>query len=242
MGFFSSLFGRSDDDGEYEEEELGALPDIYRGMTLIVETTDGQQVLSGQVAEFDGGGRELTLERLPGGLSFKTRELGSSVMIRGIDESLIQFYLKGTVAESTRMAFRVKDVQVREVPKNRQNFRLELSAPVTMYGQVGEELYGPPEECTLVDISIGGACVESEYVHAEDDVLRIKIKLLDYSPMEFIGEVIRVSEPKPGRFRYGILFAQLKEKELAELTRTLYNIQAGNRSTWMRSADGHWNS
>ena len=241
MGFFSSLFGRSDDDDETEEEELGALPEIFRGMTLIVETTDGQQVLSGQVAEFDEDDRTLALERLPGGLSFKTRELGSTVMIRGIDESLMQFYLKGTVAESTRMAFRVKDVQVREVPKNRQNFRLEISAPVTMYSQIGREgMFGPPEECTMVDISIGGMCVDSEYAHLEDDVVRVKVKLLDYAPMEFLGEIIRAAEPKPGKFRYGILFAQLKEKELEELTRTLYNIQAGNRSNRQRSEMGHW--
>lgn len=241
MGLFSSLFGRADDEeDEAVEEAVGTFPDIFRGMTLTVETADGQQIFSGQVSEFDGVGRTLSLERLPGGLSFKMREIGSMVMIRGIDESLMQFYLKGTVEESSRTAFRVKDLKMREVPKNRQNFRLEISAPVTMHCRMGEDQYGPPEECTLVDISVGGACVESEYLHAEDDVVRLKIKLMDYAPMDFIGEIIRVTEVKPGKFRYGLLFAQLKEKELGELTRTLYNIQAGNRATWMRSEEGHW--
>ncbi len=240
MGLFSSLFGRTDDEEESVEEEEGALPEIFRGMTLIVEATDGQQILSGQVSEFDDDDRTLALERMPGGLSFKMREIGSTVMIRGIDESLMQFYLKGTVEESTRTAFRVKDVKIREVPKNRQNFRLEISSPVTMYCRTGEDQFGPQEECTLVDISIGGACVESEYLHMEDDVVRLKVKLLDYTPMEFIGEVIRVTEVRPKVFRYGVLFAQLKEKELEELTRTLYNIQAGNRSNRQRSEMGHW--
>lgn len=240
MGLFSALLGRSDDDEESVEEELEALPEIFRGMTLIVETTEGQQVLSGQVSEFDSDDRTLALERLPGGLSFKMREIGSSVMVRGIDESLMQFYLKATVEESTRTAFRVKDVTLREVPKNRQNFRLEISSPVTMYCRVTEDQFGPPEDCTLVDISIGGACVESEYLHLEDDVVRVKIKLVDYAPMDFIGEIIRATETKSGKFRYGILFAQLKEKELGELTRTLYNIQAGNRANRQRSELGHW--
>lgn len=240
MGLFSALLGRSDDDEESVEEELEALPEIFRGMTLIVETTEGQQVISGQVSEFDSDDRTLALERLPGGLSFKTREIGSSVMIRGIDESLMQFYLKGTVVESSRTVFRVKDIRLRELPKNRQNFRLEINAPATMHSRMGEDQFGPREECTLVDVSVGGACVESEYLHMEDDVVRLKIKLLDYAPMDFIGEIIRVSEFKPGKFRYGILFAQMNEKELNELTRTLYNIQAGNRANRQRSELGHW--
>ena len=240
MGFFSSLLGRTDDVEDSEDEELRALPDLYTGMTLILETTDGRQILSGQLVEYKDGERSITLERLPGGLSFETRELGSTVMVRGVSESLMQFYLKGTIEESTRMVCRVKDLKEREVPKNRQSFRLELSTPVTMYCQMSEEMYGPPEECTLVDISTGGACIESEYLHAEDEVLRLKVKLLDYAPMEFIGEIIRVTEVQPGKFRYGFLFAQLKEKELSELTRTLYNIQAGSRTTRQRSEMGHW--
>ena len=77
-------------------------------------------------------------------------------------------------------------------------------------------------------------------LHAEDEVLRLRVKLLDYAPMEFLGEVIRVNEYQPGKFRYGFLFAQLKESELTELTRTLYNLQVGNRQTWVRSEEGHW--
>ena len=103
-----------------------------------------------------------------------------------------------------------------------------------------DETYSNPEECNLVDISTGGACVESEFLHAEDEVLRLRVKLLDYAPMEFLGEVIRVNEYQPGKFRYGFLFAQLKESELTELTRTLYNLQVGNRQTWVRSEEGHW--
>ena len=97
-----------------------------------------------------------------------------------------------------------------------------------------------PEECTLVDISTGGACIESEYLHAEDEVLRLKVKLEDYIPMEFVGEIIRVVEFSPGRFRYGFLFAQLRESERTDLTRTLYNLQVGNRKPWMRTEEGYW--
>lgn len=239
MGFFSSLLGRSDDYEEYEEdgEAGGELPKLHTGMTLDVETAEGAPILTGRLTEF--GSSTLTLERLPGGLSMKVQEMGTSVVVRGLDEQMMPFYLKGSVQESTRVMCRLKDVKVKPIPEHRHDFRLRMSIPVTMYNPK-DTASSNPEECILVDISTGGACIESEYLHAVDEVLRLKVKLEDYAAMEFLGEVIRVVEFEPGRFRYGFLFAQLKEKELTELTRTLYNLQAGNRTVWMRSNEGHW--
>ena len=238
MGFFSSLLGRSDDYDEEElNEETGELPKLHRGMTLDVETADGEQILTGRLAEFAPG--TLTLERLPGGLSLSVREMGTSVVVRGLDEGMTPFYLKGTVQESTRVMCTLKDVKVKPIPEHRHDFRLRMSIPAAMYNPK-DTASSNPEECVLVDISTGGACIESEYLHAVDEVLRLKVKLEEYAPMEFLGEIIRVVEYQPGKFRYGFLFAQLREKELTELTRTLYNLQAGNRSVWVRSPEGHW--
>lgn len=241
MGFFSSLFGRSDRDLEEDnEEELDEeFPELYNGMTLDVETPEGARILTGRLAGYALSDRTLTLERLPGALSFDTREPGTVVTIRGVNEAMTQFFLKGVVQESSRLVCRLKDVKMQEMPEHRNNFRLQVEVPATMF-YPQDETYSNPEECNLVDISTGGACVESEFLHAEDEVLRLRVKLLDYAPMEFLGEVIRVNEYQPGKFRYGFLFAQLKESELTELTRTLYNLQVGNRQTWVRSEEGHW--
>lgn len=239
MGFFSSLLGRSDDYEEYEEEEeSGELPKLHTGMTLDVETAEGDPVFSGRLTQFDTS--TLTLERLLGGLSLKILEMGACVVLEGLDEQMMPFYLRATVQESSRVVCRLKDVKVKPIPEHRHDFRLRISVPATMY-YPKDTAFSNPEVCTLVDISTGGACVESEYLHGVDEVLRLKVKLEDYAPMEFLGEIIRVTEFQPGKFRYGFLFAQLREKELTELTRTLYNLQAGNRTVWMRSSDqGHW--
>lgn len=243
MGFFSHLLGRDYDyeyeDGDDQEEGSGVLPDLHNGMSLTVETPEGVELLTGRLTGYAEGDSSLTLERLPGALSFKTREMGTSVLIRGFDEQMIQFVLKGTVQESTRLVCRVKDVKVRPIPEHRQNFRLHVNGPAALYYPT-DETRSNPEECVLVDISSGGACIESEFLHAEDEVLRLWVKLRDYVPMEFLGEIIRVVEYQPGKFRYGFLFAQLKESELTELTRTLYNLQVGNRTPWIRSPEGHW--
>lgn len=246
MGFFSNLFGRSDDyDYEMEDEEsfeAGELPPLHNGVTLTVETPEGEVLFDGRITNYDYGDTDLTLERVPGALSFKVRELGTIVFFRGHDEAMKQYMLKGTISESTRLICRVKNLQVKPIPEARDNFRLRVNCPATIY-LPSDRSCSNPEECILVDISAGGACLESFYLHAEDEVLKLKIKLEDYAPMEFLGEVIRAVEFEPNHFRYGFLFAQLEEPELTELTRTLYNLQVGNKVPWTRhgpGGPGHW--
>ena len=71
-------------------------------------------------------------------------------------------------------------------------------------------------------------------------MLRLRVKLEDYVAMDFVGEVIRVVECGPSEFRCGILFAQLGKEEIDTLTKTLFNIQLGNRREHSRSETGHW--
>ena len=91
-----------------------------------------------------------------------------------------------------------------------------------------------------MDISTGGACVQSEYIHSEDEVLRIRLKLDDYTPLNFVGQIVRCIEHAPGQFRYGFLFAQLTEEEITSLNKILFNMQTGVKRTHMRTEIGHW--
>lgn len=240
MGFLSNLLGRSDD-YEYEslDDDSEDLPELHNGMTVGVESPEGVELFRGRIAGYADGDTVMTLERLPGALSFRILDLGSGVLLRGCDEEMQPFILMGVVKESTRLVCRFKDVKVKPIQESRENFRLMMRTGAELY-YMSDDNRSNPEECTLVDISTGGACLESEYLHAEDEVLRLKVKLEEYVPMEFVGEIIRAVEYKPGRFRYGFLFAQLKESERTDLTRTLYNLQVGNRSTWMRTEEGYW--
>ena len=114
-----------------------------------------------------------------------------------------------------------------------------MNAPISIF-YMNDERFERPEACTLVDISTGGCCLQSEYLHGEGEVLRLKVKLEDYVAMDFVGEVIRVIECGPKEFRYGILFAQLKKEEINALTKILFNMQLGNRREHSRSEEGHW--
>ena len=238
MGIFSSRKGRSDG---YEAGSVSseALPDLHNGMTVSVETGEGVEMFRGRITGYARRDTVMTLERLPMALSFRILDLGADMLLRVCDEEMQQFLLKGTVQESTRLMCRFKDIKLRPIDETRDSFRLPMRTSAELY-YMTDDNRSNPEECSLVDISTGGACIESEYLHAEDEVLRLKVKLEDYLPMEFVGEIIRVVEYRPGRFRYGFLFAQLRETERTDLTRTLYNLQIGNRKPWMRTEEGYW--
>ena len=238
MGIFSGLIGRSDDN-EVENDATEELPELHNGMTVTVESGEGVEMFRGRITGYTNRSSVMTLERLPKGLSFRILDIGATMLLRVCDEDMQQFLLKGAVQESTRLVCKFKDLRVKPIDETRESFRLPMRSHAELF-YMTDDSHSNPEECTLVDISTGGACLESEYLHAEDEVLRLKVKLEDYVPMEFVGEIIRVVEYKPRKFRYGFLFAQLNETERTELTRTLYNLQVGNRNTFMRTQIGHW--
>ncbi len=252
MGFLSSLFsGRSrdedeDDELEVEEEEVKeekkkpAVPlKITKGMTVNVTLSDGKPLLSGKIEECKG--TSLSIERDTGQFAFNTCDIGSLVYIRGYGaEGTMPIDVKGTVELSQSIALKVKDVEVIPYDEHRSNFRLTISAPVSLYYEEDKKMQNP-EKCKLVNISTGGALVESEYIHTQGEILQMKVQLEDYIPMNFMCQILRVDEPQPGVFRYGVLFAKLDERELTNLTRVLFNIQVGNRKQKSRNRNGPGN-
>lgn len=244
MGIFSSLFAREPE----EEEVLTAVPaaepnrqmesaptgELFDGMRIEVMTKEGEPLLSGKISERTED--TLTLKRLPGELSFKTSPIGASVSLSGYDKKLIPICLSATVQESSRTIYKLKNLKVESHTENRDTFRLPFSAPVSLFRK-DDERFKNPEDCQLINISTGGCCIQSEYIHMEDEVLRIRVKLEEYAPLNFLGQIVRCVEHAPGLFRYGILFAQLTEQEITALNKTLYNLQMGIKETRIRSSE-----
>lgn len=248
MGIFSFFSREEDDEDELEQEpvstsavsrqpESALTGELFKGMRLDAVAKEGNMQLSGRIAELTGD--TLTLGRLPGELSFKIFPLGAGVSLSGYDKKLIPISLSAEVAESTRTSFKLKSLRIESHAENRDTFRLPFTAPVSLYRKEDTHLKNP-EECQLINISTGGCCVQSEYIHMEDEVLRIRVKLEEYAPLNFLGQIVRCVEHAPGQFWYGILFAQLTEQEITALNKTLYNLQMGIKETRIRSDEGHW--
>lgn len=245
MGIFS-FFNRNQDLDDYIlapaapvlEDPSPGRPELCLDMPIEVVEKSGRVLNTGLITEYEGS--TLTMGRHPGGLSFKICEPDSTVYVRGCDNKMNQFYLRAAVKESSRIFMRLKDLEPEEHENHRDTFRLAVNnVPISIY-YMNDERFERPEECKLVNISTGGCCFTSEYLHGEGEVLRLKIKLEDYVAMDFIGEVIRVVECGPSEFRCGVLFAQLKKEEINSLTKILFNMQLGNRREHVRTEDGHW--
>lgn len=183
MGIFSFLSR----DQEYEdiqltpaapvkEEQDSGLPDLCREMPIEIVDASGRVLNTGLITARSGA--ELSMGRHPGGLSFKVCEPGSTVFVRGCDNKMTQFFLRATVAESSRILMRLKDLEPAVHENHRDAFRLAVNVPISIY-YVNDERFERPEKCTLVDISTGGCCISTEYLHGEGEVLRLKIKLED---------------------------------------------------------------
>lgn len=246
MGIFS-FFSRDEDEEEEEleqeqsstlvlgrQQESAPTGELFEGMRIDVMSKEGDPLLSGRITECLED--NLTLGRLPGELSFKIAPLNTSVSLSGYDKKLIPISLSATVTESTRTVLKVTNLKVESHAENRETFRLPYSAPVSLYRN-DDDRYKNPEECQLINISTGGCCIQSEYIHMEDEVLRIRIKLDEYAPLNFLGQIVRCVEHGRGQFWYGILFAQLTEQEITSLNKTLYNLQMGIKETRIRASD-----
>ena len=134
MGFLSNLLGRSDD-YEYETEDDGSegLPELFNGMVLGVESAEGEELFNGRITGYADGDSVVTLERLPRGLSFRVLDLDSTVLLRGCDEEMQPFILKGIVQESTRLVCRFKDVKLKPIDETRESFRLPIRTSAELF-------------------------------------------------------------------------------------------------------------
>lgn len=235
MGFFSYFFSSDDEDEEEAlpepEEERSPTDELFDGMRLDVTDKQGQPLFSGRITARDHD--TLTLNRLPGDLSFPILSINSEINVNGYDKKLLPICLSATVQQSSRIALVLKDLHVDNHAENRSSFRLPYSAPVSLYRADDERLRNP-EPCRLVNVSTGGCCLESEYIHAESEVVRVSLELTEYGPLTYLGQIIRGEERAPGVFRYAILFAQLTEQETDLLNRTMFNLQVGIKNAHLR--------
>lgn len=240
MGVLSYLFKSSGDaapDPDKKPESSTAMPPLSQKLSINVFMKNGRHLFDGRIAEFTE--TTMSIERLPGQLSLELCEIGDELRVRGLAANGKPYEMMGSVVRSSRVYCKLERLEMVVHSENRSNFRLPLDCDISLYGESDVKLE-QPELCRLVNISVGGACFQSEYVHGLGEVLRLEVKIERYAPMVFLGQVIRADEFLPGIFRYGFLFAQLGEQETEALNKILFNIQVGNRREWRRGDTGSW--
>ncbi len=200
--------------------------DIYSGMRVEVTTDKGQVLFVAKLLGLNGNKAELHQYS-----EYEAAEDAEAlhVKIRGYsDYERKAVCMEGIITPSPRHIWKVEELTVVRIGNDRAFFRLEtnLDATITMFSglTIGEK------PCKLLNISIGGASVSSEYRYYEGDKFLLKVRLLEDRPESAMyAQVVRVIEKDEGRIEYGCQFLGLTEADQEQITQNIFAAQRKKR-------------
>ena len=200
--------------------------DIYSGMRVEVTTAAGQILFVAKLMGLHGDKAELH--------QYSESEIGKDVetihaRIRGYsDYERKAVYMEGIITPGPKHIWQVEELTIVRVGNDRAFFRLttNLDATATMFSglAMGEK------PCKLLNISVGGASVSSEYRYHEGDKFLLKVRLLEDRPESaMFSQIVRVVEKDEGKFEYGCRFLELTEVDQEQITRNIFAAQRQKR-------------
>lgn len=200
--------------------------DIYSGMRVEVTTAAGQILFVAKLMGLHGKKAELH--------QYSECEIVKDVetihaRIRGYsDYERKAVYMEGIITPGPKHIWQVEELTIVRVGNDRAFFRLttNLDATATMFRglAMGEK------PCKLLNISVGGASVSSEYRYHEGDKFLLKVRLLEDRPESaMFSQIVRVVEKDEGKFEYGCRFLELTEVDQEQITRNIFAAQRQKR-------------
>lgn len=200
--------------------------DIYSGMRVEVTTAAGQILFVAKLMGLHGDKAEL--HQYSEAAIVKDVET-IHARIRGYsDYERKAVYMEGIITPGPKHIWQVEELTIVRVGNDRAFFRLttNLDATATMFSglAMGEK------PCKLLNISVGGASVSSEYRYHEGDKFLLKVRLLDDRPESaMFSQIVRVVEKDEGKFEYGCRFLELTEVDQEQITRNIFAAQRQKR-------------
>lgn len=188
--------------------------DIYSGMRVEVTTAAGQILFVAKLMGLHGDKAEL--HQYSEAAIVKDVET-IHARIRGYsDYERKAVYMEGIITPGPKHIWQVEELTIVRVGNDRAFFRLttNLDATATMFSglAMGEK------PCKLLNISVGGASVSSEYRYHEGDKFLLKVRLLEDRPESaMFSQIVRVVEKDEGKFEYGCRFLELTEVDQEQI-------------------------
>lgn len=210
---------------EIEKENDGDELEIYSGMRVEVTAMDGRMLFVAKLMGLHGNQAELH-QYSEAAIS---QEEPFPVRIRGYsDRDRKAVYMEGVIAPLPQNKWSVAELKVCRVGNDRAFFRLttNLDATATMFSglAMGEK------PCKLLNISIGGACISSEYRYHDGDKFLLKVRLLKDRPESaMFSQVMRVIEKSGAEFEYGCRFLELTDADQEQITQNIFAAQRQKR-------------
>lgn len=227
MGLFSWLGRKAEMPPEkIEKTDDGAELEIYSGMRVEVTAMDGRILFVAKLLGLHGDQAEL--HQYSEAMLAQPEE-PLPVRIRGYsDRERKAVSMEGVITPLPQDKWAVAELKVCRAGNDRAFFRLDtdLEATATMFSglTMGEK------PCRLLNISIGGARITSEYKYHDGDKFLLKVRLLEGRPESaMFSQVMRVIEKDDGKFEYGCRFLELTEADQEQITQNIFAAQRQKR-------------
>lgn len=225
MGFFSR-FGKSAKQQEMEFEAERPITqdlEVYSGMRVEVSSEDGRIFL---VARLNGlRGDRAQIQALEGGPLPIALDGPVPVSLRGYSSREGRaVVLEGVVRPGISGIWHVEHLALIKTSNDRAFFRVDVALEAT-YTPIGQ--YAKAEEpCTLVNISVGGACVSSKVRHEVGDKFLLWVKLLpELEPSLMFCQILRIVTRKHEYFEYGCSFSRMTEIDQEKINQIIFAMQ-----------------
>lgn len=228
-----SLFGifgkkaKEEPPQEREEENSAQSLEPYSGMRVEVTTDTGEILFVAKLMDPHGNQAELHQYSE----SELVRDVASvHVNIRGYSHSeKTAVYMEGVITPGPLHVWQVDELTLVRAGNDRAFFRLETNLDATAATLGG--LMSGERPCRLLNISVGGACISSEYTYHTGDKFLLRVKLMEDRPESVMYcQVLRVIEKKGKHTQYGCRFLELSQEDQEKITQNIFAVQRQQRS------------
>lgn len=230
MGLFG-WFRKSPKQREEEESQRRARTEdleIYSGMRVEVSSEDGRMFLVARLIGLRGDHAQL--KPATEGSLLTTVEEPVPVTLRGYSSRENKaVIMKCTVRSGGKDLWQAEHLSLIKRVNDRAFFRMGTSLPGKL-APLGQ-LSGAAEDCRLVNISVGGACISTGIRHNIGDKFLLWSKLTpDSAAIQVTCQIVRINERKYGSFEYGCRFLNLGEAEEERLLQIIFAMQRKGRT------------
>lgn len=200
--------------------------EIYAGMRVEVTTFSGELLFVAKMMSIRGYTAELHQYSQADQLEEGDEETESiRVQIRGYHDHMRKaVYMEGNISPRPKHVWYVENLVLVKISNDRAFFRLStnVDATATTFGGIN----AGEKPCKLLNISVGGACISSEFTYQEGDKFLLKVKLMEERDISaMFCQVLRVIDRGDEKYEYGCRFLELNENDQEKITQNIFAVQ-----------------
>lgn len=180
---------------------------LNANLPVSILSDDGSTICKCRITKSTSG--TLVLGRLPGELKLPKFDAGQEVLIMAYNIDLEAVRMRAVAAESTIIQLALRQMHQVDHRTHRSAARL----PVNRGGTIVLRHKGRGDEnipCNIVDISMTGAHIESEYEMCVGDNILVRFEVFkDDGALSAAAEVVWATSRDGESYSYGLLFAEM---------------------------------